>query len=214
MGLLATLKLEPPKRAREPAPGMIDVNIPTADPKAVERAMRKARRRGPDQRAVLDAALDMAERPDAISAVDADAYAVEAGNPTPVSKVAPRSMYNAVNARMQPENESYGSVETVLEIQPYVTSASAHGNPTGVDFDAKAIVGQRRIVPSSLGNGETISAAKGVLHKHRGGRMIPPRSSRCSSTSSCASSSRRGWRTRWRNSPTPRSRTRPFPTRR
>ena len=167
MGLLAALKLPPPKKAGG-RPGMIDVNIPTAEPKAVERAKRKADRRGKDQQAVLEAAIDMAEEPDAIGNVAADRYAAEPGNPTPVSKVAPRSMYTDVNARLLEENESYGSVSTGLDME----ARGAHGKQSRNTFKVKALVGQRRIVPSSLGQGEIVSSAKGVLHKQREGQIV------------------------------------------
>lgn len=167
MGLLSALKLPPPDKARG-RPGMIDVNMPTADPRAVDRAKRKADRRGRHQQTVLKAAIDMAEEPDAIDNVAADRYAKEPGNPAPVSKVAPRSMYDPVNPRLLEENESYGSVSTGLDME----ALGAHGKQSRNRFKVKALVGQRRIVPSSIGNGEIVSAAKGVLHKQREGQIV------------------------------------------
>jgi hypothetical protein len=171
MGLLAVLNLAPAKPAHRPVPGMIDVNVPTADPSAVERAERKARRRGGKQGEVLATAVRVVEVPDAISPAQADRFAEEAGDPKPVSDVAPRSQYKKLNARKHPKNDIYGSVENDLEIKPFLGEWS-DGTP-GIDFDVKAIIGKRYIVEESLGNGEIISSAKGVFHdKQQEGSII------------------------------------------
>ena len=170
MGLLAVLNLAPAKPAHRPVPGMIDVNVPTADPSAVERAERKARRRGGRQGEVLAAAVRVVEVPDAISPTEADAFAVEDGDSKPVSDVAPRSQYTEVDARKHPKNDIYGSVETDIEVEGFL--GDRNGVP-GTDWEVKAKIGKRYIVKESLGNGEMISSAKGVYHdKQREGAII------------------------------------------
>jgi hypothetical protein len=173
MGLLAVLNLPPTKPAPRPVPGMIDVNVPTADPASVKRAERKARRRRGEQRKVLEAALDVVDVPDAISRIDADAYAVEKGDATPVSNVAPRSQYTPVSARKQPKNDIYGSVATKIDFKGWL---GTRGGVPGTDWEAKALIGQRSIVPESIGNGQVISSAKGVLHtqQQEGQRIAMP----------------------------------------
>jgi len=158
MGLLNSLGLAPAKLKPEPVPGMIDVNVPFADPAAERRARRKAARKGHAQGDVINAALASTGEPVVTTDEELDMITTEQGNnQTPVSQVAPRSVYTPVPASLLRGGEAAGSVTPKIDI---------HVDPTvdgkGVDVGATVNVTDRLIAPETLGNGELRSLKKGV----------------------------------------------------
>jgi hypothetical protein len=146
MGLLQSLKLVPPENKDT-----------TAKPAAFRRARLAARLRKGPQRAVLQAAIDSAARPDSNTPEELDGYIEDydrLGDPvsTPVSTMAPRTAY-ADGKQGRPEDKGLaGRLKADTEVA--ISEGESASVKTQIHVSTK--VEKRELWKDRIGNGERI----------------------------------------------------------
>jgi hypothetical protein len=150
MGLLQSLKLVPP--------GNKDT---TAKPAALRRARLAARLRKGQQRAVLEAAIESAARPDSNTAEHLDSYVDDPDNPgLPASTMASRSAYKNMKGGKPEDKGLAGGLPHETEVE--VRDADNEEDPSiKTDFEVMAKIGKREIWPERIGNGERLYTRDG-----------------------------------------------------
>ena len=146
MGLLQSLKLVPPENKDT-----------TAKPAALRRARLAARLRKGPQRAVLQAAIDSAARPDSNTPEELDGYVEDydkLGNPVsnPVSTMAPRTAYGDGKEGKPEDKGLAGRLQADTEVA--ISEGESASVKTQIHVSTK--VETRELWKDRLGNGERI----------------------------------------------------------